>query len=184
MANPKGAGRKLRLTPKLIDEICAQVARGVTFKDAAAICDIGQTTFYRWRKQAKRARTGIYAEFEARLRKAQAEATGVLIDTAREAAQNKREVVTVEEHVDADGVIVKRVVRTQTLPPDGALALKILERRHPNRYGVHRIEHSGKIKGGGNVPVQLIFDDGAGSENPPTPPTDRIDRSDITDTAD
>jgi len=165
MANPKGAGRKLRLTPKLIDEICAQVARGVTFKDAAAICDIGQTTFYRWRKKSKTAKSGIFADFGMKMRKAEAEATARLIDIVNEAASRGREVMTQVKHFDANGNLTGRTETRQKIPRDAGLALKILERRHPDRFGVRRhFEHSGKIEGGMNVPVKLVFDDGEGAD--------------------
>lgn len=162
----KKPGRKLQLTPAMIDEICAHIAKGVSFRDAAAMCDIGQTTFYRWKRQAKRAKSGIFAEFAVRLRKAEAEAVATLIGVAVTAAEQGREIVTVKEHYDADGNLQRRIVETQRLPRDPNLALKILEHRNPKRYGrAHRLHHSGEVKGGGgNVPVRLIFDDGEGAD--------------------
>jgi len=169
------AGRKLRLTPQLVEDLCAQISRGVTFKDAAAICDISYSSFHKWKRKAKYAKTGIFAEFGLRLNKAEAEATAVLFDIINEAASRGREVMTEVKHYDANDNPTGRTVTRQKIPRDANLALKILERRHPDRYGLRRhFEHSGHIGGGGmNVPVQLVFDDGEGAKkdggaNPPT----------------
>ena len=165
---------KVKLTPDMVEKICSQVSRGVTFKDAAAICDIGQTTFYRWKRKAKHAKSGIFADFGLRLRRAEAEATAKLMDIVNEAASRGREVMTEVRHFDANDNLTGRTETRQKIPRDAGLALKILERRHPDRYAVRRhFEHSGSISGGGNVPVQLIFDDGDGAKkdggaNPPT----------------
>lgn len=161
----KKPGRKLQLTPAMIDEICAHIAKGVSFRDAAAMCDIGQTTFYRWKRQAKRAKSGIFAEFAVRLRKAEAEATAVLLGIINEAATRGREVMTEVKHFDSNGQLTGWTETRQKIPRDSGLALKMLERRHPDRFGVRRhYEHSGEIKGGSNVPVRLVFDDGEGAD--------------------
>lgn len=66
----RGAGRPPKFNPALAEKIAWLVAHGVYLSDAAAECDVGRATLYRWLNDPRPA----YREFAETLRQAEAEA--------------------------------------------------------------------------------------------------------------
>lgn len=72
-------GRRLKLTPEMIERICTFVRMGLPYEVAARAAGIGPSTFYRWKALGERARSGIYREFWEALNEAEAVAEATLV---------------------------------------------------------------------------------------------------------
>ncbi len=154
----------------------------MSFADSAQLSGIPEGTFYRWKAQGEKAKKGRYREFYEAVNRASAAATEVLIGIAYKAAIEGREEVEIRETKDANGAITGTVTTRRKVPRDGRLAMQILERRHPERYGRQVIQHEGFIHGGGGgsvegVTINLFFDDGEseGNSAPPITTTETLE---------
>ena len=67
-------GRHSKLTPAKSAQICEKVALGMSYKDAAAACGIGRSTFFEWKKLGREAkRKNKFRDFADALKKADLE---------------------------------------------------------------------------------------------------------------
>jgi hypothetical protein len=98
-------GRPTKLTPELCERVGKALRAGNYAEAAARACDISPASYYRWIQRGESEQSGIYHEFAAEVRKAEAEA---------------------EVHAVA---ILRRA-----MPEDWRAALAYLERRHPGRW--------------------------------------------------
>lgn len=64
-------GRISKLTPELQEQICNYIEHGNTFERACRLCNIGKTTFYRWKQVGKEAKSGKYKEFWEAIKRAE-----------------------------------------------------------------------------------------------------------------
>ncbi len=57
-----------KYNPELVDELCKYIENGASNKDAAALCDIHQATFYDWQDEKSQQ---YHPELSERLKKAE-----------------------------------------------------------------------------------------------------------------
>jgi len=75
------AGRKTKLTPELIEKICALVRTNNYIETAAAYNNVSKETLYAWLRRGQRQRHSIYGEFSDAVGKALAQ--GEIFDVSR-----------------------------------------------------------------------------------------------------
>ena len=110
-------GRPSRLTKQVADNLVKAVGLGLSYKDAAAVAGIGQSTFHEWKKRAELAtRTNKYTKLMER------------IDAALQKSV-LQDIVIEKTHVKRlpDGTEIKEIPK-ETRPPDVKGAFWWLER--------------------------------------------------------
>ena len=118
-----------KLNDGMIKALSEYIAKGNYAVTACQLCGIDDSTFYLWGKQGVRDMSKgfdtIYTRLIRSLKEAEGQAEAKMVQLARDCAEQKK---------------------------DGYLAITVLERRHPTRWGRRdRIEHTGE--GGG--PIQI-----------------------------
>ena len=127
----KKRGRRTKLTPELIEDIAANLAKGLNNADAVKLAGASETSFYRWLERAEKAKSGIFWEF------------GEKITRAR---------------VDRKATLIKRIEVASR--DDWRAAMALLERQYPDEFAQRKmIEHDGKIEGGGASELRVVFVD-------------------------
>ena len=128
-------GRPSKLTPETADRICELIRAGNTIDVAAGAAGASDTTFYRWMRLGAAGREPFRA-FRASVEVAQANAQVMLVEAIARAALG--EAVPVQRRngepaLDAEGhpMFVER-------KPQWRAAIRLLERRFPERWGLHR----------------------------------------------
>ncbi|SDH70051.1 Helix-turn-helix domain of resolvase [Sinosporangium album] len=142
---PDKTGRPTLLTPELQQQIVTILEQGRTITDAAALCGIGRRTIHRWLADGELDNADeAMRHFWRAVTHARAKGRAVLVDAAFEDVRG--------------GFLVKEVERPdgsterQWAPPNGMLALKMLERMDPEHWRpVKAVEVTGA--GGGPVAV-------------------------------
>lgn len=77
-------GRKTKLTPVLLDEICLVLENTSTpLKDVVIAAGVDESTFFRWLEKGKIAKSGIYRVFRERVGEAKAKGTKVALAQLR-----------------------------------------------------------------------------------------------------
>lgn len=64
-----------KYSPELVEEICKHIENGVLNKDAALLCDIGESTFYEWLREKDadgKDNYNYHPEFAEAIKKAEA----------------------------------------------------------------------------------------------------------------
>ena len=62
----------MKFSEETCETIYNLVAKGYTYKDICAVCDITEQTFYNWVNRGKKAKSGKYKDFVVELEKAKA----------------------------------------------------------------------------------------------------------------
>ena len=68
-----------KFTEDIRKTIYELTAKGYTYKDICAVCDIDESTFYKWIDRGRKAKSGSYKEFVVELDKAKAERKNNLV---------------------------------------------------------------------------------------------------------
>lgn len=79
----------VKFTEELCETIYELVSKGFTYKDICAVCDIGETTFYRWIERGNKSKSGKYKQFVIELEKAKAERKNNLVGKLIEKTEAK-----------------------------------------------------------------------------------------------
>ena len=135
--------RPTKLTAEMIRVICTGIRNGLTYKESAQMAGVHEATFYRWKKKAEKAKTGLFCEFCESLKKANVEAKALHLNIINKTAQGgldqsedrrttKRTTCSSCAEVATEETITE--VRKKTLPVWQASAW-ILERRFPDEFG-------------------------------------------------
>lgn len=66
-------GRKTKLTPEVMDELCSNIEHGLPIQQACRRAGIVKQTFYNWKRRGQSEPKSVYGEFFARLEKAEAD---------------------------------------------------------------------------------------------------------------
>lgn len=124
------AGRKLKLTPELIDQVVTAIRLGNYAQTACELVGIGTTTYYRWLETAEKSGSpAIYREFRDALKQAEAEAE------------------------------VRTVARIMRAAEDGTWQASAwyLERKHPEKWGKNdKIRQ--EVSGINGEPIEVAVD--------------------------
>lgn len=124
------AGRNLKLTPELIEQVSIIIRSGNYAKTACEMVGIGETTYYRWLELADKPNAPkIYREFRESIKRAEANAE------------------------------VRSVARIMQAADDGTWQASAwyLERKHPMRWGRNdKIRQ--EVTGADGAPVEVTID--------------------------
>ena len=149
-------GRPSRLTKEVADNLVKAVGLGLSYKDAAAVAGIGQSTFHEWKKRAEIAKkSNKYTKLMERIDGALQKRGEEYLDAVRRSVLE--EIIIEKTHVKElpDGTKI-REIHKETRPPDVKGALWWLERRFPEEFG-RRLEHSGSLDTGPRkITVELV----------------------------
>jgi hypothetical protein len=125
-------GRPTDMTEAAVAAIVAAVEQGVTREHAAGAAGIHRDTLRRWIAAGRRAKSGRFFAFFARLQAAEAKAAQTYSLVIRKAAGGHRE-ETVKETVLPDGTVKRETTTRQEY--DWGAAAWWLARRCPDDYG-------------------------------------------------
>ena len=124
------AGRRLKLTPELIEQVVTAIRLGNYAQTACELVGIGTTTYYRWLEMAEKpSNPQIYREFRDAIKRAEAEAE------------------------------VRTVARIMRAADDGTWQASAwyLERKHPEKWGKNEKIRQ-EITGIDGAPVEVKID--------------------------
>lgn len=141
------AGRPSKLTEQLSDQLCAHLRTGHYIETACALVGLSKTSMYAWLKNGARHRDSNVAHSKLRahdrrcveflnaveVAEAEAEEKDMLRLTAL--GRGGLEVTTVTEKVNAEGNVIEKTTRRETLPPNHQVLEWRMERRWPDRWG-------------------------------------------------
>ena len=68
-----------KFTKDICETIYKLTAKGYTYRDICAVCEIDESTFYKWIDRGRKAKSGQYREFFVELEKAKAERKNNLV---------------------------------------------------------------------------------------------------------
>ncbi|MFZ5573492.1 MAG: hypothetical protein ACOZF0_24075 [Thermodesulfobacteriota bacterium] len=108
---------------------------GLTYKQAAQIVGVDETTFQRWKRKGKEAISGKYHQFYQAIKTANVKARYILLERIRQAGEGKQIIETTSEVLDAGGKVIRRIVVRKEHPPAWQALAWILERRFPDEFG-------------------------------------------------
>ena len=159
--------RKSKLTPELQEAICNDIALGMTFRQAAKVNGIGESTFYDWMAIGRQRPRGRERRFRDAVVQAEAEGAKALLTIIREAAVRGHHVQEVTELADSNGRIYETRRTVKRTFGDWRAAVRMLEMRHPEDYGKQVVTHEGNvgISGSSDLKIEFVFDDGTGQED-------------------
>lgn len=134
---PRKPGRRTKYTPENIANIVKLLEGGSTDKDMLAAVGIAASLYYDWLRN--------YPDFAEKVDKAKSVAKQRAVDAVQSAlvereqtSQTVKEVSETRFNRQGEQYIHTRTTKLVTktkLPPDGHLALELLERRDPEHYG-------------------------------------------------
>ena len=136
-------GRKTRLSTKVIEEVAELVRKRSKVQTICDIIGISYGTFNKWRKRGRQETEGIYHELVKAIDQAESdlfeELSQVVFNAALTGSKEYRKITKTIQ--DPKGQV--RTEETETHIETAAnanLALKLLERKYPNKWGaVQRI---------------------------------------------
>lgn len=160
--------RPSKLTDKLIDQIAGNLRTGHYVETTAAMTGLSKQSMYSWLKIGARNHDKPVSKLTAHEQRCirfldaveQAQADAEDRDLLRHAAlaRGGLERRTVIERTNAEGNLVERTTKVETLPPDARAIEWRLERRHPEKWGRRSsIEVTGKDGG----PLELTTEERA-----------------------
>jgi hypothetical protein len=127
--------RPSKLTPKIQELLLEAISSGLTYDSAAKLAGIDRTTFYRWKRKAKSATSGLFLQFCHALKRAEVFGEAVLLKIINDAAEGGQPIVTTCVTYDADGKVIKSVTHETKTLPDWKASAWWLERRFPAEWG-------------------------------------------------
>jgi DNA invertase Pin-like site-specific DNA recombinase len=81
----------VKFTEDVRETIYKLVRKGYPYKDICAVCDIDESTFYKWIDRGKKAKSGKYKEFVVELDKAKAERKNNLVSELLEMGRSRED---------------------------------------------------------------------------------------------
>lgn len=81
----------VKFTEDVRETIYKLVRKGYPYKDICAVCDIDESTFYKWIDRGKKAKSGKYKDFVVELEKAKVERKHNLIDELLELGRGRED---------------------------------------------------------------------------------------------
>lgn len=127
------AGRKTKLTRKIVDQICRFVRLRLKMVEIAEILAVDRSTLYNWIQEGEKAEKGVHRELVDGIAKAKAKVVSELSDIVFNAALVGSETVT-EKEVKLPGGKTRTEKITKRTPPDAAEARRILALMQPDRW--------------------------------------------------
>jgi hypothetical protein len=127
-------GRKTKLTRKLIAPICERVKQRMTQKEIADFLGIDPKTFRNWRERGHSEEKGIYRELVDAMDHAEAEMYSECVKVIQEGILGGATQITRKVKLE-NGMPVKTEITEKTLLPNPKLALEVVERLFPERWG-------------------------------------------------
>ena len=137
------AGRRTKLTPETGDTIAAAISLGLSFKEAAQLAGVDETTLHRWRNRGRDSARQPYRQFCQRIDAAQASTARDYLQAVRRSVIEPTVTTKTTTRPGPDGQPVIETVETVS-PPDIKGALWWLERRLPALFG-RGLEQAGSI---------------------------------------
>ena len=134
------AGRRTKLTAETGDTIAAAIGLGLSFKEAAQLAGVDETTLHRWRNRGRDSGRQPYRQFCQRIDAAQASTARDYLQAVRRSVIEPTVTTKTTTRPGPDGQPVTETVS----PPDIKGALWWLERRLLALFG-RRLEHAGRI---------------------------------------
>lgn len=138
-------GRPSKLTQQMIDRIGASLRTGHYVETAAAMAGISKVTLYAWLKHGARmadtpasklkAHDRLCISFLQVVEAAQADAEDRDLLRHAAVARGGLERTITTEKTNAQGEVIEKTVKVETMPPDARAIEWRLERRHPARWG-------------------------------------------------
>ena len=140
------AGRRTKLTPETGDTIAAAISLGLSFKEAAQLAGIDETTLHRWRNRGRDSGRQPFRQFCQRIDAAQASTARDYLQAVRRSVIEPTVTTKTTTRPGPDGQPVVETVETveAVSPPDIKGALWWLERRLPALFG-RGVEHADSI---------------------------------------
>lgn len=130
--------RKTRLSTKIISQVSDLVRKRTKISEICQVIGVSYETFYRWRKRGEEESEGIYSDLVKSMQQAEMDLcedlAHVVFNAALVGSKEYKKVTKVVQ--DAKGKIRTEETETETdTAPDANLALKLLERKFPNKWG-------------------------------------------------
>ena len=130
--------RKTRLSSKIIEEVSELVRKRAKIQTICDVIGVSYRTFYRWRKQGEEDTEGLYYELVKSMQQAETDLyedlSHVVFNAALVGGKEYRKVTKTVQ--DAKGKVREEITETDIeTAPDANLALKLLERKYPNKWG-------------------------------------------------
>ncbi len=149
--------KQSRLTYKIVERICELKKGRMSWRGIAAAIGVHENTLFLWRKKGEESDSGVYHALVVGIEQAEAElyelATQTIFKDAFEGHTKNSTKVVIDENGN------KRVEeKTEEIAPNSALALKILERLHPEIWQPTRllqIDWRAEAKSKGISPEEL-----------------------------
>jgi hypothetical protein len=145
MAKPK-RGRPSKLTPAVQAGICKAITEGLTYEQSAILNGISESTFYAWKANGEKAKSGRYVDFLDSIKVANIKARMVHLQRIEEASkggeayEETTEIIkTAIDPSTGNEVVVAREVKTirRVMLPCWTASAWILERRFSSEFGRH-----------------------------------------------
>ena len=127
--------RPSKLTSEVQESIVESVEQGLTFKQAAQLAGIDETTLHRWKRKGEKAISGKFYQFCLAIKRANLKARLILLERIEKAGEGGQVSETVTEIHDANGKLIRRITVRKELPPVWQASAWILERRFPSEFG-------------------------------------------------
>ena len=127
------AGRRSKLTGEAEDAIVEAVSLGLSYKAAAAIAGVDETTLHRWRKRGRDSGRQPYRQFCQRIDAAQASTARDYLQAVRRSVIEPTVTTKTTTRTAPDGGTITETVKTVS-PPGIKGALWWLERRLPHLF--------------------------------------------------
>lgn len=130
--------RRSKLTPKKAEELRGYIASGLPDNAACERAGIGTTTFYGWLQKAEQPRAKKeLRDFRDIIKNARAEFEAVHLEAIGRAGLEPIKTVQRHGHRDSTGKLETQWVTETSSPPQWQASAWLLERRFPERYGLH-----------------------------------------------
>ena len=131
---------KTKLKRKMIKQIVRLVKLDMRWTDIAKAIGVNRMTLRNWIKQGENSTRGLHYDLVCAIEQAKRDVYQRYVESVDNAALNPSVTTNVKEIQQKNGDMLKET-HTKTEPPNGALALKVLERKYPDKWGAkHHIQ--------------------------------------------
>lgn len=120
---------------KVREPFLEAIRNGLSIEKACIFAGIAEKTYYNWRDKAKEQISGQYSSFIQAIKKAEAEAISTKLTAIQKAIEGGYEAIDTEEVFNANGELIRRIVKTHKAPPNWTAAAWYLERKLPSEWG-------------------------------------------------
>jgi hypothetical protein len=127
-------GRPIKLTKNVAENLIKAISEGCSYGEACRAAGISKASFHKYRALGEKERQGNFKDFVDQLAAAEMAGLMLLEDCVRSCALGGWPIIETRTTFKSDGSVEETTIR-KTAPPDGRLALLILEKRSPKRWG-------------------------------------------------